>query len=188
MATATGKTRCVICDKEKTTFKCEGCSKAFCFNHLADHQLELNKQLDEIEVNRDLFRQSLTEQIEKPSNHTLMQQVDKWEHDSIKKIQQTANEVRQILLKNTSEYIHQVEIKLNILTNQLRQCRHENDFNEINLRQFEEELKRLTKELTKPSNIAIRQDSTPFISNISVDVSGKHAIFSSIDQNKKYIL
>jgi hypothetical protein len=43
-----------------------------------------------------------------------------------------------------------IKLKLNKLTNQLRQCRQGNDLNEINLRQFQEELKQLTKELTKP--------------------------------------
>jgi DNA-binding PucR family transcriptional regulator len=177
MTTATGKTRCVRCGKERATLRCGGCLEEFCSKHLGDHQQELNKQFDEIEVSRDLFRQSLTEQIEKPNNNMLIKQIDKWEHNSIKTIQQTAEEARQILFKNTNEYIHSVEIKLNELTNQLRQCRQEDDFNEINLRQFQEELKQLTKELSKPSNISIREDSTPFIKKLSVSVSGKRVIF-----------
>ncbi len=55
-------------------------------------------------------------------------------------------------------------INLNKLTNQLRQSRDEDDCSEINLRRFEEELKPLTNELTNPSNISIREDSTSFIS------------------------
>jgi len=57
MATTTGKTHCVICSKEKVTFKCGGCLEEFCYKDLGDHQQELNKQFDEIEFNRDLFRQ-----------------------------------------------------------------------------------------------------------------------------------
>jgi hypothetical protein len=148
MATTNDKTRCIVCDKDRTTFKCRGCVEEFCYKHLGEHQQELNKQLDEIEVNRDLFRQSPTEKTEIPNNHTMIQQIDKWEHDSINKIQQTAEEAREILLNNTTEYIHQIEIKLNKLTDNVRQCRQENDFNEINLRHFQEELKQLTKELT----------------------------------------
>jgi hypothetical protein len=54
----------------------------------------------------------------------------------------------------------------------LRQSREDDDVNEISLRQFQEELERLTKELTKPRNISIREDSTSFINKIYVDVSG----------------
>jgi hypothetical protein len=73
MAEATEKIRCVICNKEKATLKCGGCSQDFCYNHWDTHRQELNKQLDEIEMNRDIFRQSLTQQIEQPNNHTLIQ-------------------------------------------------------------------------------------------------------------------
>jgi hypothetical protein len=75
--------------------------------------------------------------------------------------------------------MNQIEVKLNKLTNQLREARAEDDFNEINLRQFEEELTRLTTELSKPSNVSIRQDTASFISNIYVDVSGENASFIS---------
>jgi DNA helicase IV len=171
MATATSKTHCVKCGKEKATMRCGGCLKEFCFKHLGDHRQDLNKEFDEIEVNRDLFRQSLTQHIEQPNNHTLIQPINQWEQNSIKIIQKTADEARQLLLKNTNYHIHQIETKLNVLTNQLRQSRDEDDFHELNLHQFRQELTRLTEELTKPSNILIREDSTSFISKIIVQIS-----------------
>jgi chromosome segregation ATPase len=171
MATAAGKARCVTCGKEKSSYKCGGCSREFCFNHLADHKQELSKQFDEIEVNRDLFRQTLTEQTTNPQKHALIQQIDQWERDSIKKIRQTADEARQLALENTVRHITELETKLNELTDQLRQSRQENDFNEIDLHQFQEELVRLTKALAKPSNVSIRQDSTPLIARIFIDVT-----------------
>ena len=58
---------------------------------------------------------------------------------------------------------------MNKLTNQLRESRQEDDFNEINLRQYQEELEQLTKELTKPSNVSIRENSTRLIGKISVE-------------------
>jgi len=175
MATAlSSKTQCAGCGKEKATLRCRGCLKEFCHKHLGVHRQELNKQLDEIEVNHDRFRQSLTQQIEQSNNHIMMQQIDKWERDSIKKIRKTAEEARQLVLTNTNRYIHQLETKLNNLTDQLKQSRNEDDFNEINLRHLQEELKQLTNEFTKPSNISIRKDSTPLIHKIIVTVSGKY--------------
>jgi hypothetical protein len=171
MATTTGKLRCVICSKEKATLKCGGCLQDFCYNHWDLHRQQLNTQLDEIEINRDLFRQSLTQQIEQPNNQILIQQINQWEIKSIKVIQQTAEEARKVTLNNSNEYQHQLEIKLNELTNQIRESRHENDFNEINLRQFQEELDRLTKELVKPTSISIREDPTSLINKVSVHMS-----------------
>jgi len=188
MATATGKTRCVMCGKEKATLKCGGCSRDFCYNHWDIHRQELNKQLDEIELNRDLFRQSLTQHVEQPNNNTLMQQIDQWEQNSIEIIQQTAEQARQILIKNTKRYIHEIEIKLNKVTNQLRESRDEDDFNEINLCQFQEELNRLTEALNKPSTVSIREDSTPFINKISVEISDKDSTFIPDGKNYKFII
>jgi DNA-binding PucR family transcriptional regulator len=183
MDTATNKTHCVICSKKRATLRCAGCLQEFCFNHLADHRQELNKQLDEIEVNRDLFRQSLTQQIEQPNNHQLIQQINQWEQKLFEIIRQKAEEVRQVILKSTNECTQQLEIKLNELTQQLRHSRQENDFNEINLRQFLQELERLTNQLSKSSNVSIREDATSFISKISVHVSGNDVKFVPKGEN-----
>ncbi len=66
MATSTGKTQCVTCGRDKVTYKCEGCSKAFCINHLNEHHQFLLKQLDDVENQRNVFRQTLTEQATDP--------------------------------------------------------------------------------------------------------------------------
>jgi chromosome segregation ATPase len=183
MATAAGKAHCVTCGKEKSSYKCGGCSREFCFDHLADHKQELSKQFDEIEVNRDLFRQTLTEQTTNPPKHALIEQIDTWERDSIQKIRQTADEARQLALENTVGHIAELETKLNKLTDQLRQSRQENDFNETDLHHFQEELIRLTKALAKPSNVSIRQDSTPLIARISIDVTSA----SNRSNARKYV-
>ena len=80
------------------------------------------------------FDKHLTEQIMITQKHPLIQQIDKWEHDSIEKIRQTAEEARQLLLQHTTEHIQQLKIKLNKLTDQLRESRQENDFFETDLR------------------------------------------------------
>ena len=103
MATSTNRTRCITCGKEKVAYKCEGCSQNFCFNHLADHHQALGKQLDEVEDRRNLFREILTEQKMNPQKHSLIQQINKWERDSIKKIEQTAQIARDELGKLLDE-------------------------------------------------------------------------------------
>jgi chromosome segregation ATPase len=174
MAIATGKTRCITCGKDKATFKCGGCSQGFCYNHLTDHKQELSKQLDEVEVSRDIFRQTLTEQTAKPQKYTLIEQIDKWERDSIDKVRQNAEETRQLVLKHTTGHIVQLETRLHQLTGQLRQSREENDFFETDLRRWNKELSQLTEELANLSHINLRQNFTALVTKISVDVtSGK---------------
>ncbi|CAF3433526.1 unnamed protein product [Rotaria sp. Silwood1] len=110
MATTIEKNCCAICNKEKAKSKCEGCSKDFCSSHFADHRQELSKQIDEVEVSCDLFRQMLTQQSSPSSQHSVMQRIDKWERDSIQKVRQTAEEARQLLLKNFDLIIAQLYV------------------------------------------------------------------------------
>jgi hypothetical protein len=176
MATEAGRNRCVTCGKDKATLRCGGCLQEFCYNHSANHRQELGKQLDEIEVPCDLFRQTLIQQIAEPKQHPLIQRIDQWERQSINKIRETAEEARQILFQHTVKHIRQIEVDLNQLTKQLIESRKENDFYETDLRQWNEKLKRLEKELNKPSNIHLRQDTTSFINKIFVDVRSSKCI------------
>lgn len=76
MATGTNKGRCVTCGKDKRAVRCEGCLQLFCYSHLTDHRQELSHQLDEIELNRALLQQTLNEQINNPTKHSLIKQIN----------------------------------------------------------------------------------------------------------------
>jgi len=185
MATTNGKARCVTCTKEKGAVRCEGCHQIFCRTHLTEHCQQLSQQLDELEVNRDLFRQTLNEQINDPQKHFLIKQINKWEYDSIEKIQQTAKECRQILLEHTTEHFNTIEINLTKLTDQLRKIRQENDFNEIDIERLQKKLTQLSEQLNNPSNVSIQQDSKSFINKISVVISsGKCVNCIRVDESQ----
>ncbi|CAF3050010.1 unnamed protein product [Rotaria sp. Silwood2] len=165
MATATtDRNLCDTCGKAKGISKCEGCAKIFCYSHFGDHRQELNKQLDEVEVIRDLYRQTLTEQTADPQRDELVQQINHWESDSIKKIQETAE-----------------------LTDQLRQSHQENDFVETDLHQWKEQLEQLSREHTNPSNIILRQDLEPLVTKIYVDILTIPLDFTNIGINTRWI-
>jgi hypothetical protein len=99
----------------------------------------------------------------------LIKQIDKWERESINKVRQTAEEARQTVVQHTMEHTVQIEIKLNKLTDELREGRVENDFFEIDLKQWKEELRRLTEELARPPNIKLQQDSVSIVNQIYVN-------------------
>jgi chromosome segregation ATPase len=177
METGINKVHCVKCEKERSTSKCAGCSQDFCYNHLTDHRQELSEQLDQIEMNRDLLRQTLNEQTNNPKQHLSMKQIDQWEKDSIKIIEQTAKECRQLLFKHTTKSINQVETNLAKLTDEMRKIRKENDFNEIDLNQLKNKLTQLAKKLDKPANLSVQQESTPLINKICIIVSSCKFVF-----------
>ena len=86
MATTIGKTRCGPCGKEKVAYKCEGCLETFCINHLADHHRELSLQFDDLENQRNVFRQKLSEQTNDGQKQMFVREINQWEIDSIKLI------------------------------------------------------------------------------------------------------
>ncbi len=172
MAAATSKIHCVTCKKEKVTYKCEGCAQQFCLNHLVNHHQLLIKQLDEIENQQNLFRQLLSEQSDDQQKHSLIQQINQWEKNSIQKIQQMADEVRQVVMEHASKHMKEIEIRLTKLTEKLKVIRQEDDFNEIHLNQLKEKLNQLEEQLKKPSTITIvEENSSAFINKISVFIT-----------------
>ncbi|CAF0846457.1 unnamed protein product [Adineta steineri] len=177
---------CFTCNKAKATSKCAGCLKDFCFTHLSDHRQELANQLDDIEVHRDLFRQALNEQTTDPQTHPLIKKIDQWEQDSINKIHETVKEVRQVLFQHTLRHTNQLEEKLNLLTNQIRACREEDDIIETDLSRWHNELIQLNEQFIKPQNIIIQYDSIPLVNKIHVDISSSkvHTIDEPIKSNE----
>ncbi|UJR14971.1 hypothetical protein I4U23_001950 [Adineta vaga] len=132
---------CCICEKEK-----------------GGHREDLNNQLDEVEVTRDLFRQALTDKTTKLEQHELIEQVYEWE----------TNDARQVLLKHITEHHIRLEDELRKLTNQIRQNREENNFFETDLNHWKEQLIEMKNKLNHPSNITTRRDVASFITKICI--------------------
>ena len=190
MATASSDDRekCIICDKQKGMFTCGGCLQKFCLKHLNEHCQQLRQKLNEIENDRNELQQSLIEQKSNRKKLSLIQRVDRWEADSINKIQQAAQECRQLLDQHKNAHILDMENKLTKLTEEMKQIRKDDEFNEIDLKQLQERLSKLQNELGQPRNIKIQEESAPFISKISVVVSsGKWSHSTMSDREPGYL-
>ena len=189
MARASNKTACVKCEKDRVAYECKGCSQNFCFNHLAEHRQELAKLFDDLENERNLFRYTLSEQTIHSMKHILFEQINQWESNAIDKIKQAANETRELFIKHMNEHIEKMEIKFKKLTEEIKQFRQYNDFNEINLDELKVKLKELEKQLNQPSNITIQEDSSSFINKISLLIFTSNyliSILNKIDLEKTY--
>ncbi|CAF1649533.1 unnamed protein product, partial [Adineta ricciae] len=75
--------------------------------------------------------------------------------------------------------------KLNDLTKQLREGREDDDFVEIDLQQWNQQLTQINEELMKPTNIKVKQSSTPLITMINVEIVDEE--MSNISANTKWI-
>ena len=168
---ANNKSQCASCGGEnKSTSICAGCSQNFCSKHFTEHRQELNRQLDEIEQDRDLFQQTLNQHRTNPQKDLLINQVNRWEHESIEKIQRTAEDIRELLSNHIDENLISRKKKLDQLTQQLRESREEGEIIEGDLQAWKKELKQLTRQ----PNIIVRQTETSLVKQIQVQFSGKY--------------
>ncbi|CAF0821123.1 unnamed protein product [Adineta steineri] len=176
MSMTNNKTHCFICNTEKITYSCEGCSKRFCLTDLTEHQQLLKEELNHIINDYDQFKQRINEQKQNPQNlqsNSLIKQINQWEIDSIEIIQQRAQNCREIIIKTSETFIYDIEKKFNDLCEQIKQIHNENEFNETNLNYLTNELIDITQELNNPSHISIQRDSESFINEISIVSSKK---------------
>ena len=128
----------------------------------------MNEDLSEIEIQRDVFREKLTQQMISDENNQFIKQIHQWEKKSIENIQQTTNDCRQGIVQTENEYFHRIDNKLTDLTKQLKYVWQENDVNQTDLKDLRQKLSILIEELEKPLDIRIRFTSTIFIEKISI--------------------
>lgn len=147
---------CTRCGEVKTLYNCPGCQKSFCFTDLGNHREELERQFHDIEDQRNYFREVVTEQKKNPNKHLLIEQINKWEYESIEKIKNTAEEQRTAIRTSVIQLIDQIEMKLERFTDELKQIQKKNDFNEIILNNLRKKLQDLEIELNKSENVSVR--------------------------------
>jgi hypothetical protein len=92
-------TPCTICSSKGIgIFKCQGCSNVFCRKHVSEHRDNLRYQLDEIIHEHDQIYQLINQSTN--AYDPLMNEIDQWEENSIKKIQQVAQNIRDDILQH----------------------------------------------------------------------------------------
>ncbi|CAF0827552.1 unnamed protein product [Adineta steineri] len=190
MAMVNNKTQCFKCNREKITYPCKGCSKEFCFTDLSEHKQILNEELHHITNGYNEFKQTINERKQNPQNHSLIEQINQWERNSIGKIIQKAQEYREILIKLSETCINDTEMKFNDLSDQIKEIQKENEFNEINLNYLRNELTEITEELNNPLKISIKEDSQSFINEISIissKIMDKHGFLYVSDREKNEV-
>ena len=168
MATSIPKTICSLCDKLKVTYSCPGCSKQFCFDDLQRHRTNVEQEFDQLQNNHDLIRQLINNLKTNPTKHPSMEQIDRWENDSINKIKEKAQQCRNKWIEYSTSFLQQKEKKLNNLVKQIKEIHQENEFNELDFNRIKGNLEKLEEQLKQPINVSIKRQSTSFINRISL--------------------
>jgi hypothetical protein len=181
------KILCVICNKTSGLFICRGCGKDFCMHHANEHRQELSKQMDDLILDHDQFKQKLTEQtIQSPYYSHLKQKINQWEQQSIDKIHQIANDVRKDLENRIKQYSTQLNETLTKIAHEINHAHQEDEYFEKDIQEWIQQLNKLKNDLIKSPTLNIRQDKNiiPFISKIFIDLSNNEVferIFGNVE-------
>ena len=159
---------CLTCNKNVAFFTCCTCGRDFCEDHINEHHQTPMKQFDDFLSDHAQFEQMLHDYLREPRQHPLLQQIDKWERQSIRQIQQVADENRKKLLTLLPDHLTNIENSRKILSDQLEAIRHDEKSLESFLHDSKDKLNKLKTNLLNPSTIRLRKndDDLTFISKL----------------------
>ena len=178
--------QCVTCSKSGGILICDGCQQTFCGKHVIEHRQELANQLDGIMQEHDLLQQELTRSSDE---HVLLQKINKWEKESITKIQVAAEAARADLREMIENSKKQLSRSCHDIAVNLRSSREADDFSENDLNRWTQQLKELKLEVISPSSVQLIEDERSVIRLITIRDRGsekKVLIKNKNDSSSKY--
>lgn len=150
------KKPCIKCDKGNGIMMCHGCQQSFCIKHILSHREDLSLQMDKLGQEHDLLYRDLSQ--DDNNTHPLLAQINKWEIESIAKIQITAETARIILRKNIAQNRSEIKMEMNKITEDLRLSRESIDYTEIELEKWSRKLQELRQSFDKNLDFDIIED------------------------------
>ncbi|CAF1175450.1 unnamed protein product [Rotaria sordida] len=157
MASINMKQPCIKCSKGAGITTCNGCQQVYCVNHFNQHRQELANQMENISQKRDLFRQTLDHKI---IEHPLFCQINTWEQESINKIRIAAETVRVELRELLNRTKNELEKSISKITEELRSSREFDDYTEIDIKKWTQQLRTLRKMLESSSTISLSENES----------------------------
>ncbi|CAF2371840.1 unnamed protein product [Rotaria sp. Silwood2] len=151
------KQPCIKCSKGAGITTCNGCQQTYCINHFNEHRQELANQMENIGQKRDLLRQTLDENI---TEHPLFCQINTWEQESINKIHIAADTARAELRELLDQTKTELEKSINQLTEELRSSREFDDYTEMDIKKWTQQLRKLRKTLKSSSTVFISKNDS----------------------------
>lgn len=155
MATSQKKP-CSKCDKGGGIFTCDGCQQSFCRRHSDEHRQELATQMDSIGQEHDVLQREINKEVDV---HPILSRIDVWERESINKIQQVAKEARDDLNQLINQTKQEFKTTMNKLTNELQASSESEDYTEIDLKKWNNQLNELREELEQSINTYLLDDN-----------------------------
>lgn len=168
------RTSCVACGQVAGIFTCRGCGDSFCLRHTNEHRDAMDRQMNQIMQTHGQLKQSVVDQTTEQLCQSFLQQIERWEQQSMNKIRQVAKEVREQVLSCVRQRTDTFKEKLALLTQQLSRAKQDGEYFEHDIRDWTDRLHKLQETFKEQQKLQIsyERSNTPFISKITLnDVS-----------------
>ncbi|UJR30848.1 hypothetical protein I4U23_018363 [Adineta vaga] len=184
MASTIMKQACTKCDKCGGIAMCNGCHQSFCIKHFTEHRQELSFQIDNIGQEHDLLRRDMNCN---KSIQLLLERINHWEQKSIKTIEENARKARIDLQQLFEQNKTETKRSMDRLTEELRTCHEADDFTEIDLNKWKEQIKELRQMVENISiiNIDYDQNMRSAISLIRVNIPQQQQVLSFVPRTRQ---
>jgi uncharacterized protein YukE len=171
--------------KQPAAALCEGCSQALCTKHFIDHRRVLNEEMNVLVGEYDQLQHTINQQTDNLDSHALIIQIDEWERESIRKVQEKAKRLRRQLLPFTAVHTDELSKKLRQLSEKLNEGREHDSFLETDLQHWKKSLDDLKTNLASPSTISItRRAEMSLVQNLSFSLVGMNELFDRVFNNE----
>jgi hypothetical protein len=157
--------QCVLCNKTGGILTCDGCKQTFCGKHVVEHRQQLALQLENIMQEHDCIQQDI---IVHRNDNYLFEQIDKWEKESITKIQIAAENARTDLRQTLQSSDERLTRACRDIATKLRSAREAENFSEIDLTRWTQQLNELKLQIKSQAMIYIPEDSSSGIHFIRI--------------------
>jgi hypothetical protein len=176
-----GKKQCITCSKSGGVLICDGCQQTFCGKHVIEHRQEISNQLDGIMQEHNLIQQELGRT---SVDDSLLKNIDKWEKESIMKIQVSAEAARLDIQRMMDKSNERFLKTWHDIAENLRFSREADDYTENDLTRWIQKLKKLKFEIQSPPTMMMIEDKTSVIHLITIQ-SGESTNRDS-ESNKRH--
>ena len=155
MASVTTKKTCAKCNKGAGIAMCHGCEQSFCTKHFIEHRQELSLQMDNVGQEHDVLCRDLTNE---QGTHPLLDRINQWEQESIIKIQVAAEMTRADLQQLLKKAKSNLKTSVTKMTEELQSSRESDDYTEVDIKKWTNQLQELRKMLESPLTISINYE------------------------------
>jgi hypothetical protein len=140
---------------------CCGCQQSFCIKGFIQHRLGLSKQMDNLQEEYEIFEENLNgNKVERE----ILSHTYEWEERSIRTIREIATKTRHDLLSLIDKTKSEIKISINKITTEFQSTSKSDNYTEIDINRWIQQLKELKNLLETPSMIVIEEDKQSSLS------------------------